>query len=97
MRQIAVPAIRAVAICALMLGAPLSPSGAAPQHASSATLSRIDNIWDWRAHQPTEAELRSREPHDPATLQTQRQGDDEVEQLYQQLMRQSADTSPPRG
>jgi hypothetical protein len=97
MRLVAVPAIHAVAICALVLAAPLSPSTAAPQHGSSALPSRIDNIWGGRDHQPTEAELRSRQPHDPATLQAQGQADDEVEQLYQQLMSQSANTSPPRG
>jgi hypothetical protein len=97
MRLIAVPATRAVAICAVVLASPLSPSAAAPQHRSSALPSRIDNIWGGRDHQPTEAEVRSRAPHDPATLQVQGQADDEVELLYQQLMSQSADMSPPRG
>ena len=90
MRMIAVPAIRAMAICALVLTASLSPAAAAPHHASSATPSRIDNIWDWRAHQPTKAEVCSLEPSDPATLRAQREANDEVNQLYQQLMRQSA-------
>jgi hypothetical protein len=90
MRMIAVPAIRAVAICALVLAASLSPAAAAPQHGSSALPSRIDNIWGGRAHQPTEAEVRSLEPRDPATLRAQRDANDQVDQLYQQLMRQSA-------
>jgi hypothetical protein len=90
MRMIAVPAIRAVAICALVLATSLSPAAAAPQNGSSATPSRIDNIWGWRAHQPTETEVRGLESHSPATLRAQRDASDEVDQLYQQLMRQSS-------
>ena len=89
MRMIAIAANRAVVICALLLAASLPPAAAAPRHASSATPARIDNIWDGRAHQPTEAEVRGLESHDPATLRAQRETDDQVNQLFQQLMRQS--------
>jgi hypothetical protein len=57
---------------------------------SSATASRIDNIWDWGDHQPTRAEVRSLEAHDPAYLRAHREANDEVKQIYRQLMRQSA-------
>lgn len=88
MWQIAVPTIRAVAICAVVLAAGLSPAVA--QHAQPGTPSRIDNIWDWRAHQPTEAEVRSREPADAATRQAQQAENDDVNRIYQSLMSQSA-------
>ena len=90
MRMIALPGIRAVAVFALVVAASISPAAAAPHHASSAASSRIDNVWGWRDHQPTEAEARSLEPHDPAHLRARREGEDEVNQLYQQLMRESA-------
>ena len=89
MRTIAIPASRAVVICALLLAAPLSPAAATPRHASSVTPARIDNIWDGREHQPTEAEVRGLESRDPATLRARRETDNQVNQLYQQLMRQS--------
>ncbi len=88
MRQIVASAIQAVAICAVVLAVGLSPAVA--QHAPPATPSRIDNIWGWRAHQPTEAEVRSRKPADAATAQAQRSADDEVNQIYQSLMGRSA-------
>ena len=90
MRMIAVPAIREVTICAAVVAASLSPAAAAPHHTSSATPSRIDNIWNWRDHQPTEGEVRSLEPHDPPYFRAQQEASDEVNQIYQQLMRQSA-------
>jgi len=87
MRLIASPAIRAGLLSALVLAAGVSPALAAAQHSASGTPSRIDNNWDWRSHQPTEAEVRSREPDNPAA---QRAADAEVNQLYQQLMSPSA-------
>jgi len=76
---------RAVLLCALVLGAGLSPTMA--REAPSGTPSRIDNIWDGRAHQPTEAEVGGFESADPAA---QRAANAEVNELYRQLMRQSA-------
>jgi len=82
MRLIA-SAIRAVLLGSLVLGAGLSPTVAMARRPPP----RIDNIWDGHAHQPTEAEVRSLEHTNPAA---QRTADDEVDQLYQRLMRQSA-------
>ena len=79
--------IRAALLSGLVLGGGLSPTFAIAREAPHGTPSRIDNIWDGRAHQPTEADVRSREHADPAA---QRAADAEVDQLYQQLMHQSA-------
>jgi len=82
MRLIA-SAIRAVLLGSLVLGVGLSPTVAMARQPPS----RIDDIWDGHAHQPTEAEVRSLEHINPAAERTT---DDEVGQFYQQLMRQSA-------
>ena len=79
-------ATRAVLFCALVLGAGLSPTIGMAREAPS-TPSRIDNIWDGRAHQPTEAEVQGLEHANPAD---QRAANAEVDKLYQQLMRQPA-------
>jgi hypothetical protein len=79
--------IRAALLSGVLLGGGLLPTVAIARQLPSGTPSRIDNIWGGRAHQPTEAEVRSREHADPAA---QRAADAEVNQLYQQLMTRSA-------
>ena len=61
---------------------------AAPASAIAQTPAREGNIWDWRDHQPTEAQVQSRERAEglaPTPAQRERNAAT-VDQLYQQLM-----------
>ncbi len=53
---------------------------------------RLDNIWGGQAHQPTQAEVTQEEQagHQGLTQQQQQQGNDEVQDLYRELMESNA-------
>ncbi|MBV8093322.1 MAG: hypothetical protein JOY71_30810 [Acetobacteraceae bacterium] len=48
------------------------------------------NIWDWRAHQPTQGEVSSRERKAGVAPQDQQRLNKEVDQLDKQLLQESS-------
>jgi spermidine/putrescine-binding protein len=64
-------------------------SGAAFAQAQSS--GRVDNIWGGYAHQPTEAQVTQQEKSAGLTpsQQQQKAANDDVESVYQSLMRQT--------
>lgn len=74
-----------------------SQTPSAPWPTSPNVPSQIGNIWNGLAHQPTQAEVRSREQQSGIAPSNQQQNklNDEVEELAKQLLNNHVDTSIP--
>jgi hypothetical protein len=77
-----------IAAAVLALGMAFGPAA----FAGTQRLAREDNIWAGKAHQPTQSEVVQQERSKGLALPSQRERseNDEVESLYQSLLRESA-------
>ena len=53
---------------------------------------RLDNIWGGQSHQPTQAEVAQQEQvaHQGLTQQQQQMGNDDIQNIYRELMESNA-------
>ncbi len=77
--------ISAMALAVALLAAP------AATFAQTPAPSRDANVWDWRAHQPTQAEVvqKERAAGGAATPSQRDSAADTVDQLYRQILERS--------
>jgi hypothetical protein len=84
--------VPAMVLSFVVLAAPAAALAQSAVLAQSSTRAREANVWDWRDHQPTQAEV-SRKEREAGIAPAPSQKDsnsDAVDELYQQLMHRPA-------